>query len=49
MNQHFIVIGALLLVLAYLIGYKKQTWLLSSFNYKRVKDQKKISQFSRFL
>ncbi|HWO74448.1 MAG TPA: DUF3784 domain-containing protein [Bacillus sp. (in: firmicutes)] len=43
MNQHFIVIGAILLVLAYLIGYKKQTWLLSGFNYRRVKDQKKLA------
>lgn len=44
MNTHFLIIGAVLLFLAYLIGVKKQTWLLSGFNQRRVKDQNKLAK-----
>lgn len=44
MNQHFIIIGSILLILAFLIGVKKQTWLLSGFNQQRVSDKDKLSK-----
>ncbi|MFE7062136.1 DUF3784 domain-containing protein [Sutcliffiella sp. NPDC057660] len=44
MNEHFIIIGLLLIALAFLIGVKKQTWLLAGFNQKRVKDQDKLAK-----
>ncbi|MEW5548930.1 DUF3784 domain-containing protein [Peribacillus frigoritolerans] len=44
MNQIFIVTAIVLFILAYLVGVKKQTWLLSGFNQKRVKDQDKLAR-----
>lgn len=44
MNQPFIVTAVILFVLAFLIGVKKQTWILSGFNQKRVKDQDKLAK-----
>lgn len=44
MNPHFIVISIILLVLAYLVGVKKQTWLLSGYNQRRVRDQDKLAK-----
>lgn len=44
MNQSLIFIGIILLVLAFFVGVKKQTWLLSGFNQKRVKDQDKLAK-----
>ncbi|MBT2649778.1 DUF3784 domain-containing protein [Bacillus sp. ISL-34] len=44
MNQIFIVTAIVLFILAYLVGVKKQTWLLSGFNQKRVKDQDKLAK-----
>lgn len=43
MNQPLVVISIILFVLAYFIGIKKQTWLLSGFNQKRVEDQEKLA------
>lgn len=43
MNVDLLVIGALLLILGYVIGIKKMTWLLTGFNEKRVSDKKKLS------
>lgn len=43
MDLNLIIFGILFLVLGYLIGVKKQTWLLSGFNEKRVKNKKKLS------
>ncbi|WP_042463114.1 DUF3784 domain-containing protein [Neobacillus dielmonensis] len=40
----FLVFGIIFLVLAYFVGVKKQTWLLSGFNQRRVKDQDKLSK-----
>jgi uncharacterized membrane protein len=46
MNNDLLIVGCILLVLAYLIGVKKQTWLLSGFNQKRVKDQDKLAKLT---
>jgi Domain of unknown function (DUF3784) len=43
MNHSFIIIAIILFILAYLIGVRKQTWLLSGFNEKHVRDKKKLS------
>lgn len=43
MNQSLIIIAIILFILAYLVGMKKQTWLLSGFNEKRVKDKEKLA------
>ena len=44
MNQSLVIIAIILFVLAYLVGVKKQTWLLSGFNQKRVKDKDKLAK-----
>jgi len=41
--QPLIIIGIILLILGYLVSVKKQTWLLSGFNEKRVPDKRKLS------
>lgn len=43
MNQSFIIIAMILFVFAYLIGVKKQTWLLSGFNEQQVRDKDKLA------
>ena len=43
MNVDLLMVGAILLLLGYLIGVKKKTWLLSGFNEKRVSDKNKLS------
>lgn len=43
MNIDLLMIGGILLILAFLIGVKKNTWLLSGFNEKRVSDKNKLS------
>ncbi|WP_053584077.1 DUF3784 domain-containing protein [Lysinibacillus contaminans] len=43
MDASLLIIGVILLALGYLIGVKKQTWLLSGFNEKRVKDKVKLA------
>lgn len=35
----FFIVGGVLLIMAYLIGIKKQTWLLSGFNEQRVSNK----------
>lgn len=42
-NPNLIFIGVLLVGLAYLIGVKKMTWLLSGFNERRVKNKEKLA------
>lgn len=37
-------IGVLLIIFSYLIGVKKQTWLLSGFNQNRIRDKEKLSR-----
>ncbi|MEK4029313.1 MULTISPECIES: DUF3784 domain-containing protein [Bacillaceae] len=44
MDINLIVIGIIFLVLGYLVGVKKMTWLLSGFNEKRVKDKTKLAK-----
>lgn len=43
MDVNLIFFGVLFLALGFLVGVKKQTWLLSGFNEKRVKDKKKLA------
>ncbi len=43
MNYELIILGGIFLILGFLIGIKKQTWLLSGFNEKRVADKNKLS------
>ncbi|MCY7494198.1 DUF3784 domain-containing protein [Bacillus safensis] len=43
MDVNLILFGVLFLALGFLVGVKKQTWLLSGFNEKRVKDKKKLA------
>lgn len=44
MDQPLLAIGIILIVLAYLVGIKKQVWLLSGYNQKRVKDKDKLAK-----
>ncbi|MDN4525005.1 DUF3784 domain-containing protein [Fictibacillus fluitans] len=44
MDQNLLIFGIIFLVLAYFVGVKKQTWLLSGFNQKRVRDQDKLAR-----
>ncbi|WP_430787036.1 DUF3784 domain-containing protein [Virgibacillus flavescens] len=39
MDYGFLVIGIALLLCSYLVGVKKQTWLLAGFNEKNVKNK----------
>jgi uncharacterized membrane protein len=48
MNQLLIITAIILFVLAFLIGVKKQTWILSGFNQQRVKDQDKLAKIVGF-
>ena len=43
MNHSFIIIAIILFILAYLIGVRKQTWLLSGFNEQQVRDKDKLA------
>ena len=43
MDTSLLIIGVILLALGYLVGVKKQTWILSGFNEKRVKDKVKLA------
>ena len=43
MNIHLIIMGLIFLMLGYLVGVKKMTWLLSGFNENRVKDKGKLA------
>lgn len=44
MNQPLLIAAVVLIVVSFLIGIKKQTWILSGFNQKRVKDQNKLAK-----
>ncbi|MCH7321538.1 DUF3784 domain-containing protein [Solibacillus sp. MA9] len=44
MTMDLIIMGALLLVMGFLVGVKKMTWLLAGYNQKRVKDQEKLAR-----
>ncbi|SMO69851.1 DUF3784 domain-containing protein [Melghirimyces algeriensis] len=46
MDTHLALLGVLLLVLAYLVGIRKQTWLLTGFNQHRVKDKKRLAKIT---
>ncbi|HWI49404.1 MAG TPA: DUF3784 domain-containing protein [Rummeliibacillus sp.] len=44
MEMNLVIIGAVFLVFGYLVGVKKQTWLLAGYNEKRVKDKFKLAR-----
>jgi len=44
MTKELIIVGAILLVLGFLVGVLKQTWLLSGFNEKRVENKGKLAK-----
>lgn len=44
MNSSFLVIACILFILAYFVGVKKKTWLLSGYNQQRVKNKDKLSK-----
>ncbi|WP_397538046.1 DUF3784 domain-containing protein [Rummeliibacillus pycnus] len=44
MEMNLVLIGVFFLVMGYLVGVKKQTWLLAGYNEKRVKDKFKLAQ-----
>jgi hypothetical protein len=44
MNNTLLITAAVLLILAFLIGVKKQTWILSGFNQRRVHDQDRLAK-----
>lgn len=43
-NLHLVFIGIIMFVLAYLVGVKKMTWLLSGYNQHRVRDKDKLAK-----
>ncbi|WP_102691669.1 DUF3784 domain-containing protein [Rummeliibacillus pycnus] len=49
MNQPLIMAAIVLFILSFLIGVKKQTWILSGFNQKRVKEQDKLAKLVGYL
>ncbi|KAB8133618.1 DUF3784 domain-containing protein [Gracilibacillus oryzae] len=44
MNTDLLIIGGLLLLMGFLVGVKKQTWLLSGFNEKRVSNKDRLAK-----
>ncbi|MFS0783417.1 DUF3784 domain-containing protein [Bacillus sp. 1P06AnD] len=44
MNTDFIIIGGILLLMGFLVGVMKQTWLLTGFNEKRVSNKDKLAK-----
>ncbi|WJH35908.1 DUF3784 domain-containing protein [Paenibacillus sp. CC-CFT747] len=46
MNMDLLFLAVVLIVLAYVVGIKKQTWLLSGYNRKRVRDQDKLAKLA---
>lgn len=44
MSPHLLFLGALFLLLGYLVGVRKQTWLLSGFNQHRVRDKDRLAR-----
>lgn len=44
MSQHLVFIAIILFVLAYFVGVKKKTWLLTGYNQTRVKDQDRLAK-----
>lgn len=42
MDMNLLAFGIIFLIIGFLVGVKRQTWILSGFNEKRVKDKKKL-------
>ncbi|MEK5080082.1 DUF3784 domain-containing protein [Solibacillus sp. FSL W7-1436] len=43
MEMNLVIVGLVFVVLGYLVGVKKFTWLLAGYNEKRVKDKNKLA------
>lgn len=46
MNIYEFFLGILFLIGAYLVGIKKQTWLLTGFNQHRVRNKEKLAKIT---
>ncbi|WP_349410596.1 DUF3784 domain-containing protein [Pseudalkalibacillus sp. SCS-8] len=46
MDYGLLIIGILLLVVSYLVGVKKQTWLLAGFNEKHIKNKSLLGRIT---
>ncbi|MGG1687252.1 DUF3784 domain-containing protein [Pseudalkalibacillus sp. NRS-1564] len=44
MNLNLLVIGILILIVSYLVGVMKQTWLLAGFNEKAIRDKARLGR-----
>ncbi|TYR80493.1 DUF3784 domain-containing protein [Priestia megaterium] len=44
MDYKIMILGVIFLILAYVVGVKKQTQYLTGFNQHRVRDKKKLSE-----
>jgi hypothetical protein len=49
MDYGLFAIGVALLMISYLVGVKKQTWLLAGFNEKMIRDKSKLGTITGFL
>jgi hypothetical protein len=49
MDYGLLAIGVALLLISYLVGVKKQTWLLTGFNEKMIEDKSKLGTITGFL
>ncbi|KSU81058.1 protein of unknown function [Fictibacillus solisalsi] len=48
MNINLLIISLIFFVVAFLVGVKKQTWILSGFNEKRVRNKEKLAKITGF-
>lgn len=48
MTLELVIVGAILMVLGVMVGFMKQTWLLSGFNEKRVEEKDKLARLVGF-
>lgn len=47
-NYLLIVISLLFFVVAYLVGIKKQTWMLAGFNEARIRDKDRLARIAGY-
>ncbi|MEH7109300.1 MULTISPECIES: DUF3784 domain-containing protein [Bacillaceae] len=46
MDYNLIILSLLFFFIAFLVGVKKQTWILTGFNEKRVRDKNKLAKIA---
>lgn len=46
MDIELLLIGIIIIVLSYIVGVRKNTWLLAGYNEKRVKDKEKLAKMT---